>query len=419
MRILFWTVAPWANTGYGLPARHLSQEFSRQGHEVAIYSFTGAILGQTNWDGIPIFGTPAPGGGTAHSYFEVYYRYWQADVAIQEFDLWVAKEIIEELDADVRVISHTPVDHRPLSPWLLEPLAQCHGIVPLCRFAYDVMLQAGLEPFDPIPNGIDTQVFKPMDKTLCRRRFGLPEDAFVFLTVAVNKGDRKNLPAHLVAFSDFLTRNPKANAIYLFWTYPFFDRANPEGFDLPTIWRQLGGPNDRVMFPPDVDYLHGMTEEAMAAMYNCADVLVMCSKGEGLCLPVIEAAACGVPSIVTNFSSLPELTGYGEWGWLVQPVEWACQQFLSSWFSIPSTGQMVEQMERAYREAGERQQFGKRAYEFAQDFDWVKLARRWQPVLEAVAAMPPKQRKTSTDTRLPSQDELPKVTEQGQHLPKG
>ena len=53
-------------------------------------------------------------------------------------------------------------------------------------------LAAGCEV---IPPGIDTTVFKPQDKNLCRKHLDLPADAFVIITGGASLTDaNKNVP---------------------------------------------------------------------------------------------------------------------------------------------------------------------------------------------------------------------------------
>ncbi|MEZ4506826.1 MAG: glycosyltransferase [Thermomicrobiales bacterium] len=47
----------------------------------------------------------------------------------------------------------------------------------------------------------------------------------------------------------------------------------------------------------------------MPLWYASADCFVMPSLYEGFGLPLLEAMACGAPSIATNRSSLPEVAG--------------------------------------------------------------------------------------------------------------
>ena len=49
----------------------------------------------------------------------------------------------------------------------------------------------------------------------------------------------------------------------------------------------------------------------MADVYSSLDVLLNPAMGEGFGLPVLEAQACGVPAIVTDFTAMSEVCGAG------------------------------------------------------------------------------------------------------------
>jgi glycosyltransferase involved in cell wall biosynthesis len=63
------------------------------------------------------------------------------------------------------------------------------------------------------------------------------------------------------------------------------------------------GLNGRVHFIGFVD------DADLPALYSGADLVAMPSLYEGFGLPLLEAMACGVPTISSNVSSLPEVVG--------------------------------------------------------------------------------------------------------------
>ena len=52
-----------------------------------------------------------------------------------------------------------------------------------------------------------------------------------------------------------------------------------------------------------------VTEEELVDLYNMAKLFVFPSLHEGFGLPALEAMACGIPTLVSNTSSLPEVVG--------------------------------------------------------------------------------------------------------------
>jgi alpha-1,3-rhamnosyl/mannosyltransferase len=55
--------------------------------------------------------------------------------------------------------------------------------------------------------------------------------------------------------------------------------------------------------------LRHISDEDLVCAYNGAEVLVLPSLYEGFGYPVLEAMACGTPTIVSSGGSLPEIVG--------------------------------------------------------------------------------------------------------------
>ncbi len=59
----------------------------------------------------------------------------------------------------------------------------------------------------------------------------------------------------------------------------------------------------------DVRYTGRIDRDDLRRLYACADVFVFPSRYEGFGMPVLEAMACGAPTITSSTSSLPEVAG--------------------------------------------------------------------------------------------------------------
>ena len=382
MKVLFWGVSPWANSGYGVATRNLVPQLQK-GHEVAVFAYAGLGSADREFNGAPVFRNPERDWGL--TWIGHYCSQFEPDIVISWFDPWVVKDLIPSEVSD-RLVTYAIIDSSPLSPPLKLCLEASKRVVPPSYWSKRVIEQAGLAPEDPIYHGVSTRTFYPQDKLECRRKLGLPEDSFIFFLVGTNLGMRKNIPNTMRAFKDFLDRCPEArrDSLLILHTHPL---PGDGGYNLGEIWGDaLKGPAENILFTRPDDYVLGISDEQMARRYGASDILVLCSMGEGFGFPVIEAGACGVPAIATNYSALPELV-QGR-GYLVNVAESIPLPLTSSWQAIPSTEDISRKMEYAYYHREEVKALGEKAREFALTLDWDIIGEKWRRLLSDIEVTP-------------------------------
>ena len=351
LRILWYSNAPWAATGYGQQTAQVIERLAKENHQVAVHAMYGLAGSASSWNGFKIY----PQGLAAYSDDVVvaHTMEWANQdpstptLLITLFDTWVLKS--DSLKTLKNIASWVPIDHQPTPP---DVLAWCErdNVRPIAmsKFGSRMLDLAGVEHLY-VPHAIEP-VFQPTEsitlangnKMIGREFMGWEEDRFVVSMVATNKGSqpaRKAWAENILAFSIFAKDHPDA-VLYLY-TEPDGAMA---GINLPTLLDAVGVSKDKYKVVDQYAYRHGMPQNVMAAMYTASDVLLACSMGEGFGIPVIEAQACGCRVIVSNFTAQPELVGDG---WTVEGQPWwdAAQK---SWFFTPNVPDIVNALKSAY-----------------------------------------------------------------------
>jgi glycosyltransferase involved in cell wall biosynthesis len=146
--------------------------------------------------------------------------------------------------------------------------------------------------------GVDLERFSVGDRSEARARFGLAPEAFV-ACCARRLVPRMGIDVLIDAWQELLGRDSRARLLIA------GDGALRWELEREVEARSLGD---------SVTLLGRVTDDDLLALYRAADVNVVPSiTFEGFGLVVLEAAACGTPTIVTRAGGLPEaIAGLGE-----------------------------------------------------------------------------------------------------------
>lgn len=140
--------------------------------------------------------------------------------------------------------------------------------------------------------GVDCEIFKPLkEKHTLRQRLQIPDDFKVILNVGTEKY-RKNIPGLLCAFGRLVGEGKNLVLI----------RVGRKSKFVQSLVTKMGLTNN-------LKYFEDVVEEELPIFYNASDIFVMPSFYEGFGLPALEAMSCGIPVVVSNTSSLPEIVG--------------------------------------------------------------------------------------------------------------
>lgn len=350
LRILWYSNAPFAPTGYGTQTAQVVQRLIKEKHEVAIHAMYGIEGMASIWNGIKLY----PRGMSPYS-DDVLVAHWMdwangnreiPAMLMTLFDVWVLKS--PSLEQVPNIASWVPIDHAPCPPevvsWCKRPNVKP---IAMSKFGLEMLQNAGVDALYA-PHAFE-DVFVPTPKLnngrgefTGRQLMEVDEDRFVVMMNAANKGQnpsRKSFGENILAFAIFAQDRPDA----LLYLHTERDGAMG-GINLIHLLEACGVKPEQYKIVDPYAYRTGFPQQALAALYTASDVLLACSMGEGFGIPVIEAQACGTRVIVSDYTAQPELVGAG-WAVAIQPF-WDSHQ--KSWFCTPQVPSIVDALIASY-----------------------------------------------------------------------
>ena len=232
--------SPLVPTGYGNQT-HQFAPLLKDHYDIAVSSFYGLQGASITWEGIPIL--PGMGPDFGGEYLPDHAKHWfdgHKGFVVTLLDVWV---LPTSLGGQPDIVSWTPVDHDPVQQQVVQYFAT--GAIPLAMSRFGQQQLEGALKFDePVlycPHGIDTDKYRPVDRSEARERMGLSEDVFLVGMVAANKGrspSRKGFQQAFEAFAIFRQTHPDAH-LYLHTTP---DPRVAEGENLMAMLRALDIP---------------------------------------------------------------------------------------------------------------------------------------------------------------------------------
>lgn len=208
------------------------------------------------------------------------------------------------------------------------------------------------EMFRTLPNGVDHDLFRPMDKDEAKR------------TVAELSGRPEVMTRPTVGFLSRI-QPEKGATVFL----RIAERI-PEAVFIVTgkgIERYEGSLLENVVYVPF------QPRDMLPVIYNAFDVYCFpaMSGEETFGMTLLEAMACGVPPVVTDFDGLPSVAGDAG---MVVPAN-NLDRDMGSFASFAPPDAMAEQIRWLIEHEDAREALGEKAYQRAQTFTWDLTAQ--------------------------------------------
>lgn len=158
-------------------------------------------------------------------------------------------------------------------------------------------------PISVIPNGINTQLYKPLSVSEARESLGLNADKFYLLFGAVNatSDSNKGFDLLLAALKQLEQTNYKQIELLVFGANQPSSELN---FGFPTTY--LGIIRD---------------ENKLIQIYNSVDLVIVPSRSENFSNTILESLSCGTPVVGFDIGGNSDLINHKQNGYLANPFD--------------------------------------------------------------------------------------------------
>lgn len=155
-----------------------------------------------------------------------------------------------------------------------------------------------------IPNGLDIQVYRPIDRQTARNHINVSSDKKIILFGAMNSTSNSRKGFHLLQSAlQKLGQTEWRDQIELL----VFGSSRPE------VEPDFGFKSH---------YIGSLSDDiSLSLVYASADVFVAPSVQDNLPNTVMEALACGTPSVAFKVGGMPDLIEHQKTGYLASPFE--------------------------------------------------------------------------------------------------
>ena len=406
-------------TGYGGLANQITKRLRQHPEVVSNIAWLGLGSGPNcmEYDGMTFY--PPVSGDMGEGVIKGWADHSKADIVISVTDHWVWRS---DTWKSFRWVPICFPDHKPLGLGMIKNVKMAYKAVVPTKWGERMLRDEGIRQTEYIPLGIETNIFKVDEAARasqraaiigCARRQGTPyltDDCFVFGMVARNctYPIRKGHDLVMDATAQLLQRGHKDFVVYM---HSMPDGSH-NGVDLMKMVNAYARVyqderlNHHILFPPP-EQMHmgtqecGFPDERLCAIYNAMDCFLNPSQWEGFGLTALEAAACGVPAIVTDVGCQPEIAPVG---WKVPVYRRFFAPATDTFIADPDLNGLVTAMEAAMRGA-KQPALKARAVRHAVKYDWDGIiGDYWLPFIERIGAEIATGRTQCQDLKRPRQE---------------
>lgn len=247
--------------------------------------------------------------------------------------------------------------------------------------------------------------FQPMDREAIKKSVGL--ENFKIIGTVMRNQRRKLFPDLFGAFRAFLDEYKRDDILlYCHTSYPDM------GWDIPKLLLQYGLAskvlftyvckecghvhpnffNDVVVHCPRCKNISagmanvqtGVDNQVLAAIINMFDVYVQWANSEGFGMPLVEAAACGVPVIAVDYSAMSDAVRQVG-GVPIEPIALSMELETGCFRAVPDNDKLIERLNIFFNRLTDEtrnEMRHKTRQAYLGYYSWDKTAAQWGRIFD-------------------------------------
>lgn len=248
--------------------------------------------------------------------------------------------------------------------------------------------------------------YSPQNKTEIKKQFGLEQ--YKIVGTVMRNQRRKLFPDLFKSFREFLDRSNRKDVLLYCHT------AIPDmGWDIPSLLKEHGL-SSKVLFTYKCNQCNaiyptffagelavcehcgkrssqtctvqnGADERVMNLIYNMFDLYVQYSVCEGLGIPQLEAAACGVPVCGVDYSAMEDVIRKLN-GFPLKPLHMQKELETGCMRAVPDNELFINFLLKYFNEENKWPEYQRQTLEgYSQHYsDWAKTAKKWADYIDGV-----------------------------------
>lgn len=351
-RVLVCGEASWLSTGFATYNKEILKRLHATGKyeiaEMGSYGRTGEPAAQAlPWKFYGVIPTndhehriyqSKPTNQFGEYKFDAVVAEFQPDIIFDPRDPWMFSHIQNSrFRSYYKTVFMPTVDSAPQKKeWVEGIFAKTDSLLAYSRYGKRVLEDEGLKIDGIASPGVDLDVFKPVERAKIRSEWGLSKNIFVIGTVMRNQ-KRKCFPDLFEAYAKL--RKDNKNVLEVKKSVLLCHTSWPDvGWNIPELLRRTGiqrhviftykcesckrtffswflpsdpKGNGRCVFCGNMSAhmpnTHtGVSTEELAEIFSLMDIYIQPAICEGWALPIVEAKACGVPGLYSNYSAMED-----------------------------------------------------------------------------------------------------------------